>query len=487
MTSSAPTSFFWFDFETTGVDPAKDRPIQFAGIRTDLEFNLIGEPIMFYCRLAEDVLPNPEACLLTGIAPQDANREGLCEAEFMQEIEKELSVPGTCSLGYNTLRFDDEVVRFSFYRNFIDAYAREWQNNCSRWDVIDLVRMAYAIRPDGIKWPTDEEGNVSLKLESLTKANGIMHEQAHDALSDVYGTIEMAKLIKDKQPKLFDYYFKMRQKSELQTFINAFKMTPFLHISGMFGRDKKYAAFVVPIAPHPTNKNGVILFDLMEDAQVLLDLSVDDIRNRVFSKAEDLGGESRIPLKVVHYNRCPAVAPSAFLKDASVVERLALDGDVCRKNLSIIKNAQGLTEKISQVFLQESRPVHKDPDEMLYSGGFFSNDDKKRMEIIRTTSPEHLSELSLSFDDRRLPEMLMRYIGRNYPDQLSDTQREEWEEYRRVRLMEADGGGSIHMDAYFAKLNQIAQDEALTNARQIMLQDLADYGQSIYPLNEEYE
>jgi exodeoxyribonuclease I len=486
VTSSAPTSFFWFDFETTGVDPAKDRPMQFAGIRTDLEFNPIGEPIMFYCRLAEDVLPNPEACLLTGITPQDANRDGLCEAEFMQAIEKEMSVPGTCSLGYNTLRFDDEVVRFGFYRNFIDPYAREWQNNCSRWDVIDLVRMAYAIRPDGIKWPQDEEGNVSLKLEALTKANGISHEQAHDALSDVYGTIEMAKLIQQVHPKLFAYYFKMRQKSELQNFINPLKMTPFLHVSGMFGREKKYAAFVAPVAPHPTNKNGVILFDLMEDAQQLVDLSVEEIRQRVFSKTDALDGKARISLKVLHYNRCPAVAPSAFLKDRSVVERLKFDGEICRRNLSIIKATQGLAEKLSQVFQQEDLPIHKDPDHMLYSGGFFSNDDKKRMETIRETPSENLGELSLSFDDRRLPEMLMRYIGRNYPDQLSDTQRIEWEEYRRLRLMEADGGGSIHMDAYFAKLNEIAQHSELTNTKQIMLQDLADYGQSIYPLIEDY-
>ena len=486
MTSSAPTSFFWFDFETTGVDPAKDRPMQFAGIRTDLDFNPIGDPIMFYCRLSEDVLPNPEACLLTGITPQDANRDGVCEAEFMQAVEREMSVPGTCSLGYNTLRFDDEVVRFGFYRNFIDPYAREWQNNCSRWDVIDLVRMAYAIRPDGIKWPTDDEGNVSLKLEALTKANGISHEQAHDALSDVYGTIAMAKLIQKTQPKLFDYYFKMRQKSELQNFINPLKITPFLHVSGMFGRDNMYAAFVAPIAPHPKNKNGVILFNLMDDAQQLIDLSIEEIRHRVFSKVEALGDEKRIPLKVLHYNRCPAVAPSAFLKDSTVVERLKLDGDVCRRNLSIIKSAPGLSEKISQVFLQENLPIHKDPDHMLYSGGFFSSDDKKRMKTIRETPSEHLGELSLSFDDRRLPEMLMRYIGRNYPDQLSDAQRVEWEEYRRIRLMEADGGGSISMDEYFNTLNRIAQSEDLPNTKQILLQDLADYGQSIYPLNEDY-
>ena len=482
MTSVAPTSFFWFDFETTGVDPARDRPMQFAGIRTDLDFNPIGEPIMFYCRLAEDVLPQPQACLLTGIAPQDANREGLCEAEFMQAIEAELSQPGTCALGYNTIRFDDEVVRYGFYRNFIDPYAREWQNNCSRWDIIDLVRMTYAIRPEGIVWPKNEDGQVSMKLEALTQANGIAHEQAHDALSDVYGTIEIAKLIKDKQPKLFAYYMKMRQKHELQQFIDVARMKPFLHISGMFGQTKKYAGFVVPIAPHPTNKNGVIVYDLMADAQPLVDLSAEEIRQRIFASRESLGGMARLPLKVIHYNKCPAVAPATFLKDEEVVKRLELDGDVCRQNLSIIKKHSGLAAKVSDVYAQEERPILKDPDLMLYAGGFFSREDKARMETIRSTPANLLGELEMSFDDRRLPEMLMRYIARNYPENLSESQREEWEEYRQLRLLEKDGGGSIHMDAYFAELNAIAQTPDLPQSKQIMLQDLADYAQSIYPI-----
>lgn len=482
MTLSGPTSFFWFDFETTGTDPARDRPMQFAGIRTDLDLNPIGEPVMFYCRLAEDVLPQPEACLLTGISPQDANREGLCEAAFMQAVEAELSLPGTCALGYNSIRFDDEVVRHGFYRNFIDPYAREWQNNCSRWDIIDLVRMTYAMRPEGIVWPKGDDGQVSMRLEALTKANGIAHEQAHDALSDVYGTIEIAKLIRNKQPKLFAYYFKMRQKHELQQFIDVARLKPFLHISGMFGQARHYAAFVVPIAPHPTNKNGVIVYDLMADAQPLIDLSVEEIRHRVFTRQDELGELERLPLKVIHYNKSPAVAPATFLKDAEVVKRLGLDGAVCRHNLAIIKGHAGLAAKLSDVFTQEERPIHKDPDVMLYSGGFFSREDKARMETIRSTPAVHLSELAISFDDRRLPEMLMRYIGRNYPDQLSEQQRLEWEEYRQVRLLEKDGGGSINMEQYFERLNQIAQTPDLSAAKQIMLQDLADYAQSIYPI-----
>lgn len=482
MSDSSPSSFFWFDFETTGVDPMRDRPMQFAGIRTDLDFNQIGEPLMFYCKLADDVLPHPEACLLTGISPQDANREGDLETDFVAKIEAELSVPGTCALGYNTIRFDDEVVRHSFYRNFIDPYAREWQNNCSRWDIIDLVRLCYAMRPDGIEWPLHEDGQPSFKLEDLTKANKIAHEQAHDALSDVYGTIEIARLIKSKQPKLFDYYFKMRQKSELQQFIDPYRMKPFLHISGMFGVQKHFSAFVAPIAAHPTNKNGVILYDLMEDPQPLIDLSVEEIRHRVFSSKETLGELTRLPLKTLHYNRSPAVAPATFLKDSNIVQRLGLDGDICRQNLAVLKSYPELATKIGQVFMQEHEVINKDPDLMLYSGGFFSRDDKLRMQTIRECPPNALGELALSFDDRRLSEMLMRYLGRNYPDQLNESQRQAWEEYRSHRLLASDGGGSITINDYFARLNSIAQDPDLPKIKQIMLQDLADYGQSIYPI-----
>ncbi|SBS31384.1 Exodeoxyribonuclease I [Marinomonas aquimarina] len=481
MSNSATTSFFWYDFETTGVDPAKDRPMQFAGIRTDLDFQPIGEPINLYCKLADDVLPHPDACLLTGITPQEAIREGLCEAEFMAAIEKELATPGTCSLGYNTLRFDDEVVRHGFYRNFIDAYAREWQNACSRWDIIDLVRMTYAMRPEGIEWPKKEDGTHSFKLEDLTKANGIAHEQAHDALSDVYGTIAIAKLIKEKQPKLFDYYFTMRDKGSLQQFVDPVRMKPFLHISGMFGQEKKFAAFVAPLAPHPTNKNGVIVFDLMSDAQPLLDLSIEEIQRRVFTSKEELGDTERLPLKVIHLNKCPAVAPATFLKDESVVSRLGLAGDICRKNLALLRQAPGLAAKLSQVFMQTFEKIDKDPDLMLYSGGFFSRDDKARMEEIRNTPSDILGELEMTFDDRRLPEMLTRYLARNYPEQMDSQQREEWEEHRRVRLLQEDGGGSITMQEFEKRIMELANDDTLSDSKRLMLQDLVDYAQGIYP------
>lgn len=190
-------SFYWHDYETFGRWPRRDRPAQFAGVRTDAELNEIGPSLMHYCQPAPDFLPDPESCLLTGILPQTCLEQGLPEHAFAAAIERELAAPGTVGVGYNTIRFDDEVTRHLFWRNLMDPYAREWQNGCGRWDLLDVVRCTYALRPEGIEWPRHEDGRTSFKLEHLTAANGLAHEAAHDALSDVRATIGLARLIRE--------------------------------------------------------------------------------------------------------------------------------------------------------------------------------------------------------------------------------------------------------------------------------------------------
>ena len=177
----AQATFFWHDYETFGAVPRRDRPSQFAGIRTDMDLNEVGEPVMLFCQPAPDYLPSPQACLITGITPQQCLEQGVPEHEFAAVVEAELGRPGTIGVGYNTIRFDDEVTRYMLWRNLRDPYAREWQNGCGRWDLLDVVRMVYALRPEGITWPTKEDGTVSFKLEDLARANGILHESAHDA------------------------------------------------------------------------------------------------------------------------------------------------------------------------------------------------------------------------------------------------------------------------------------------------------------------
>ncbi len=463
----------------------RDRPAQFAGIRTDMDLNIIEEPLVIYCRPADDVLPHPEACLITGITPQKALSEGLSEAEFIARIHEQMSRPGTCVAGYNNIRFDDEVTRQTLYRNFYDPYAREWQNGNSRWDVIDMVRLAYALRPEGIQWPMNEEGFPSFRLEELTAANGIAHEAAHDAMSDVYATIAMAKLIKEKQPRLFDYVFRNRGKRALGAMVDVDNMKPIFHVSSKFPARLGCCAMVVPLAMHPTNPNGVIVYDLREDPRAWVNLSVDEIRARIFVSNDDLPpGASRIPLKVVHLNKCPILVESKILKtaDPERLREFQLDGDQLRQHLEWIRSVSGIGAKVTEVFGEQPSSETRDPDLMLYSGGFFSSSDKEKMDFIRQQPPEVLAELDLPFQDARIPEMLFRYRARNYPDTMMEEEMERWERYRYQRLNQA-GTGMLTFEEYFNRLQALASEPERTAGELAILQDLQLYGESIFPMD----
>ncbi|WP_027856157.1 exodeoxyribonuclease I [Marinobacterium jannaschii] len=484
--AQAPLTFFWHDYETSGADPRRDRPMQFAGIRTDADLNIIEEPVMFYCKPADDLLPHPDACLITGITPQDALREGVSEAEFISRVHLELARPGTCGVGYNSLRFDDEVTRNTLYRNFYDPYAREWQNGCSRWDIIDMMRLTRALRPEGIHWPTYEDGTPSLRLEDLTKANGIDHGNAHDALSDVYATIEMAKLVRDKQPKLYEYVLNNRGKQAIGRMIDVSTYKPVLHVSSRYPAEWGNCAIVAPLANHPTNRNGVIVWDLREDPRALLDLPVEEIRRLLYTARADMAeGAPRIALKQLHINKCPIVAPAGMLNTAEA-QRLNIDGDICRTHLQMLRGSDGLREKVAEVFNENRFEADNDPDLMIYSGGFFGDSDRSAMERIRNASPEELMQLDPGFQDARLEEMLLRYKARNFPATLIDEERVQWEEYRKQKLLEGGGNGFLTFAKYYERLNELYTDTDLSARDRTILEELAIYAESIYPMGDEF-
>ena len=435
-------SLYWHDYETWGEDPSIDRPSQFAGIRTDEDLNIIGEPLMVYCQPTRDFLPKPEACLVTGITPQKALTEGVSEPEFMQRVLAELSKPGTCGVGYNSLRFDDEVTRYSLYRNFHDPYEREWSQGNSRWDIIDMVRLARALRPEGIEWPNHADGTPSFKLEQLTVANNLSHESAHDALSDVYATIDVARMIKQRQPQLYDYLFQLRNKNRVAELINLQERKPLLHISSMFSAVNGCAALVSPIAMHPVNKNGVIVFNLACDPAPLLELSVEEIRERLFTRAADLPeGVERLPLKMIHMNKCPVLV-TPKLVNPTTAARLNLDVEGCHANW---KKLQGydIVSKLQQVYSETGFAKRTDPERMLYDG-FLSNNDKPLLRAVRDASAEQLAlPQNFPFRDKRMAELLFRYRGRFYPQSLSAAESIQWQDFCRARLTDPMAGGPL--------------------------------------------
>lgn len=472
---SRPSSFYWHDYETWGAQPAIDRPAQFAGLRTDLEFNPIGEPLVVYARPADDFLPQPEACLITGITPQLAREKGALEADFFAFIHEQLARPGTCALGYNSLRFDDEVTRYGLYRNFFDPYAREWQDGNSRWDMIDVVRLTRALRPEGIEWPEKEPGVTSFRLEDLTAANGIEHTGAHDALADVRATIAIARLVRERQPKLFAFVLNNRDKQRLAAQLNVRAASPVLHVSARYPARLGCIAAVVPLALHPTNRNGVIVYDLRADPTALLRLSADEIRTRLYTATAELPeGVERIPLKVVHVNRAPVIVPMGTITD-SAREQWQMDAAAEARHLEALRNASGLGQKLAKVFdSRDQFPPQPDPDRDLY-GSFLSDADRRRCERVRAARPGELAALQPDFDAPKLHELLFRYRARNWPETLDRQERLRWEEFRRARLTEPGAGGSIMLDDYRRQLSRLAIDSGLTTAQRAVLDALLDW------------
>ena len=470
----APTTLLWHDYETTGLDKARDRPMQFAGIRTDLNLNVIGEPISLFCKFAPDTVPDPGACLLTGISPDRCEREGVNEAEFAKQIQKALGAPGTCGVGYNTMRFDDEFTRQLFFRTLRDPYEREWANGNSRWDIVDLVRAVYAFRPSVMNWPLDEEGRVSFRLERLADENGLPKMRAHDAMSDVETTIALAKLIKDRAPELFHLHFSLRLKNNVMPLFNLTDQKPLFHVSGLHGVDRACMAPVIPLAVHPTQSNVFIVFDLSADPTELISLPAHEIADRVFRAEKG----KRLPLTTIYANRSPVLMSPEQAKDMQV-ERLGIGFDraVAGKNWKLLKEAgRALGNKVQEVYAVNDKSfIGSDPELCLYAG-FVSNDDKRRFTQLHQMSPEQLAGAEFDFDSANYHELLFRHRARNWPETLSGDEQARWDGYIRDRL---SNGGSIEgrtLDDFDRLLNDAKANPAL--ADNPMLAELEAWGQA---------
>jgi exodeoxyribonuclease-1 len=478
-------SFFFYDLETTGIDPRSGRTMQFAGQRTDMDLKPIGEPVNELIALTPDILPQPEAILLTGITPQQTLAEGRTEAEFLRLFYEEVVQPDTIFIGFNSIRFDDEFMRFLHYRNFYDAYEWEWQNGCSRWDLLDVVRMTRALRPDGIEWPFASNGKPANRLELLTSVNKLDHAHAHDALSDVHATIAVAKLIRDTQPDLFAFLLKERGKKAVAALVN--KNEPFVYTAGRYSSDYLHTSVVTRLADHPRD-NAALVYDLRVDPTPFLAMGVDELTDAWrFTRDE---GAIRLPVKTLKYNRCPAVAPLGVIKDKGTQTRLSLSLSDVQKHLGLLKKRKGeFADNILLALqrLEEERTAAQADlvdnqltvDERLYDG-FISDADKSCSRALRAADPSELSALGSGFHDSRLQNLLPLYKARNYPKSLDSDERTAWDSFCQQKLL---GGGPTSTAArYFNRLQELTQDKP-SKQQQYLLEELRLYGESILPVD----
>ncbi|TCT24541.1 exodeoxyribonuclease I [Thermomonas haemolytica] len=473
-------SFLFYDLETFGADPRRSRIAQFAAIRTDLALNPVEEPISFFVQPADDLLPSPDASLVTGITPQAALRDGVNEATAFARIVEEMGRPGTCSVGYNSLRFDDEFIRYGLYRNFHDPYEREYKNGNSRWDLLDALRLMHALRPDGIAWRTREDGQgTSFKLEHLAEDNGLREGMAHEALSDVRALIGLARLFRSHQPRLWDHALRLRDKHHAAALLDPVAMTPLLHVSQRFSAARLCAAPVLPLARHPEYETRTIVFDLASDPEPLLALDAEAIAARLYVRQADLAeGEARIALKEVHANKCPALVEWRHLR-APDFARLKIDPAVVEQRAARLRAAgPALAEKIRRVYAHDRPQGATDPDAALYDG-FLAPADKRLLPQVRATSPEQLGQVQFAFQDSRLPSLLFRYRARNWPHTLSAAERQQWDAYRRERLLGDGGLSELTLPAYRARVQELQRQHAGDPAKQTLLDALAAWGEHI--------
>jgi exodeoxyribonuclease-1 len=468
-----PKTFFFYDLETSGLNPREDRIMQFAGIRTDFDLNQIGEPINLLVKLNDDILPSPEASLITGITPQQTITDGYSEAEFTKIVAGDIFTPDTIAVGFNNIRFDDEFIRHLFWRNFYDPYEWTWKDGRSRWDLLDVVRMTRALRPEGIKWPVDDKGAATNRLELITKINDIDHFKAHDALSDVEALIAVTRLIREKQPQLYGYLLKMRDKNEIKKLVNLDYKQPFVYVSGRFDATFNKATVAFPLT---SGKNGnVVVYDLRCDPTPFIQMNVKDLAKKFYATWEERKAEDfvKLPVKELQYNHAPAIAPISVLNQGDGWNKINLSNELIEKHKAILLSVPDFAENIRSLF--ESRAEFKkspDPEAQLYDS-FVPDIDKMRIETVRNASERELADFHPNFTDERLEPLLFHYKARNFPRSLAEDESMAWEKWRAAKI-------AANLPSFIKSLQKLATVVTDEN-KMYILQELHLWAESIVP------
>lgn len=474
--STMSQTFFFYDLETSGLSARDDRIMQFAGIRTTLDLEPIGEPYDVLVKLNDDTLPSPDALMVTGITPQQTLADGYTEAEFAKLLVEEIFTPDTITVGFNSIRFDDEFVRHLFWRNFYDPYEWSWRDGRSRWDLLDVVRMTRALRPEGIEWPFID-GKEANKLELIAKLNGIEHLKAHDALSDVEALIAVTRLVKESQPQLYDYLLNIRGKKEVMKLVNLDEKQPFVYVSGQLSADFHKATVAFPLT---SGRNGnVVLYDLRYDPTPFLDLTPEELEKRMFASWDERqkDGFVPIPVKEMQYNRAPAVAPLGVLEQSGGWERIGLTQAVITENRNKLLAVASFAENVRSAL--EKRPEFKkssDVEAQLYDG-FVADIDTMRIEKVRQADAQQLADLHPDFTDERLPTLLLHYKARNFPKSLAENEAIAWEEWRAKRVMQ-------QLPGFVKRLQDLSVTISDDNKR-FVIEEMKLWAESIVPTDND--
>ena len=432
-------SYLWHDYETWGVNPKRDQTSQYAAIRTDRDLNYIDVPTNIYCKPSPNRLPNPIAVAVTKLSPLYCEEHGLPEYEFFSHVREEMTVPGTCQVAYNGINFDREVTRFGFYRNLFSPYEHEFANDNSVWDIVMLGAMIRAIRPDGINWPTNNEGRPSIKLEHLAPANNITQENAHCAQDDVKATVEWARLLKKSQPQTWDFLFKYKHKKQLKKYIQLGK--PYILTNMGFGLEYQYTAPIVPLFYLRNEPDSLICINLREDSEWIKKEDSSELRRLLYSTKAELeeSGKRRPPLVKIKLAKCPAIAPIKVVNSESIANRVKIDVDDASRKASSTFRDKALITKVEDIYSIDAsyEPITL-VEEQLYGFNFFDKADNIRIKEIHSNGIQFGLSKIIEWKDERINKLLFRIIAKSFPHQLSDEHLKSWKKQCLTEISEND-------------------------------------------------
>ncbi len=527
MTDFSDGLICWYDLETTGIEPCWHRILQFAAQKTTPDLTPVGEPINFHVRLPVDVLPDPAACCLTGLTPQAVNEQGITELEAMHRIYELFMEPGTCVAGFNSIRFDDEFVRYGFYRNLLPVYLREYQNGNTRWDILELCRAAAALRPEGMEWPT-RDGAPVFNLGALAEANGIDVNGAHEAGTDVELTIALARLLRQNNEKLYDFAFSLRRRPEVEKLMR----TPneiLVLVAGSLPRDRKCLGLVMQVGRSP-KKNMRIVADLGADVSCLIEWPDERLADVWWNP----DGDDRLPLRPVQINKSPFIAPVSVLRPEDTT-RLGIDMQLVGERREYLLKHKALLEKrIAALFRAEAEPqvqdrrgngrarsknrrgragkgaernfnalvgpdgrilanpesngtkrrtpvVSKDVEAQLYTRFISERDQSEALRVAQALRQANKPGKT-NFADRRLRELLGRLKARNdLTELMSDQERREWRGYVKQKLLgnPPETDTYLTLEAFRQRISEVRAGDAIP-ANEEVLAALEDHGDALH-------
>ena len=457
-----PNTYLFYDIETSGLNKCFDQVLQFAAIRTDLDLREV-ERYEIFIKLNPDVVPAPDAVLVHQLNIEQM-QSGVCEYEAMKEIHRLFNTPSTITVGYNNLGFDDEFLRFSFYRNLLAPYTHQYANNCGRMDIYPMTVMYYLFKPEVIVWPKVNDA-VTLKLEHLSSYNKLIDGGSHDAMNDVEATLRLARLLKKEQAMweyLCGYFDKKTDLTRLEklTFIDN-KYQHGLLIDGSLGGSKFYQSPVIGLGLHHHYKNQSLWLSLENN----ITTTASFISRKRF-------GESPILLPLTDRF-------SRYLNE----ERL----EIVAANLDWLKKNPELFLEVVQYHKEYKYPEipDLDVDAALYQIGFTSDWERLKCNSFHAVDLPGKISLLDNFSTPNLRTQAIRVLGRNYPTVFSEKRHlyDEFTSYlKKIKLgeMMVNYKNEIRLTPQIAlaQIGNLRQTKNLSGVQDNLLIELSKYIQS---------